>query len=60
MSDRTLLDLRTLRRRRGWTQSVTADKLGVKVRTLRSWERGSRTPKPIVVRVISDFVRHNS
>jgi transcriptional regulator with XRE-family HTH domain len=32
------------RQTRGWTQLDVAEKLDVGVRTVRSWERGDRTP----------------
>ncbi len=53
------VDLRLLPGRKGWTQTQAARPLGVKVRTLRSWERGERCPKPIVLRFIEWFIAQN-
>ncbi len=52
--------LRLLRIRRRWSQAECANKLGVSVSALRSWEYGSRKPKPIVLRAIADFTRRLS
>lgn len=45
-----------LRKRKGWTQEQAAKKLGVTVRCLRSWEQTERKPKPIVARVMKQFI----
>jgi transcriptional regulator with XRE-family HTH domain len=52
-------ELKRLRCRKGWTQAQTAERLGVKPRTLRAWEQGTRYPKPIVLRVIAGFIAQN-
>jgi transcriptional regulator with XRE-family HTH domain/DNA polymerase III delta prime subunit len=39
--------LRNARRERGWTQSQLADELSVGESTIRSWERGTRSPSLI-------------
>lgn len=49
-----------LRRRRKWSQSDAAMKLGVTPRALRSWEENTSKPKPIVVKAIQDFVDKHS
>ncbi len=53
----TIERLRLLRAKLRWTQSECAEKLGVTVSALRSWEYGKRKPKPIVLRAIADFTR---
>ncbi|HZQ47940.1 MAG TPA: helix-turn-helix transcriptional regulator [Verrucomicrobiae bacterium] len=48
--------LRALRKRKRWDQSEAATRIGVKTRTLRSWEQGTRSPKPIVQKAILEFI----
>lgn len=45
IEDLSATRLRSLRRRLGYDQSRMADELGIKVRTLRGWEQGSRKPE---------------
>ncbi len=47
--------LKGLRTRKRWTQVQAAKAIGVRVRTLRSWEQGTRHPKPIVERALALF-----
>jgi transcriptional regulator with XRE-family HTH domain len=51
--------LRTLREKKGWSRAACAVKIGTTPRTLRAWEEGTRHPKPIVLRVITQFLRRN-
>jgi len=44
--------LRAARRRAGLTQAGMAARLGVPVRTLRSWEQGTRRPTAVTWRLL--------
>ena len=52
--------LKILRKRRGWTQERCAELLKVPPRTLRAWEQGSRTPRPIIESAIEKFIAENT
>jgi len=56
----TIERLTALRRQHQWSQTATARRLNVKVRTLRAWEHGERHPKPIVLWAIEAFISQNS
>jgi DNA-binding transcriptional regulator YiaG len=49
--------LRTLRESKGWSRTECAARLGTTTRALRAWEEGTRHPKPIVLRVITQFLK---
>ena len=51
--------LSALRHRKQWSRAECAKRIGVTERALRSWEEGARTPKPIVQKVVKDFVKRN-
>lgn len=51
--------LRELREAKGWSRAECAGKIGTTARTLRAWEEGTRQPKPIVIRVITQFLKRN-
>ena len=46
-----------LRTRKGWTQESVARRLRVPLRTLRSWEQGTRNPSGEAERTLAQFVR---
>lgn len=48
--------LRDLRRRKGWTQQIAAQKLGVSIDSIRSWEGGRRPIRPMVFLVIQQLL----
>lgn len=50
-------ELPKLRALKGWTQEQAARFLGVNVRTLRAWEQGTRTPKPLVLEAIEARIK---
>lgn len=50
--------LRVIRKRHRWRQVDLANQLGVKVRTLRSWEQGKASPSNPAP--ITEFVRRFS
>ncbi|MGN6643573.1 MAG: helix-turn-helix domain-containing protein [Verrucomicrobiota bacterium] len=56
----TIQQLRELRTIKGWNRENCAARIGVTARALRSWEEGARSPKPIVLRVLKQFVAQNS
>ena len=49
--------LLVLRARHGWTQESVAKSLLVPLRTLRSWEQGTRNPSGDAGLTLTDFVR---
>lgn len=51
--------LRVLRLLKGWRQEDLAKKIKVPVRTIRAWEQGKTTPRPITVAGIREFVRRH-
>lgn len=51
--------LLVLRTRRGWTQESVAKRLRVPLRTLRSWEQGTRNPSGEAERTLAQFVRRH-
>ena len=62
----TLELLWILRRRKGWTRAVLAQKIGVSERTVRSWEeytrnpKSHRTPRPLILKAVRDFIEEHS
>jgi DNA-binding transcriptional regulator YiaG len=51
--------LKALRLNKGWRQEDLAKKINVPVRTIRAWEQGATTPKPIAIAGIKDFIRRH-
>lgn len=51
-------DVKALRTRLGGSQPLFARFLGVSVKTLRSWEQGSRPVPPIACRFMDELVAH--
>jgi len=45
------------RRKLGWTQSKMAEKIGVSVDTVRSWEQGKRRVSLPAVKLINIFLQ---
>jgi DNA-binding transcriptional regulator YiaG len=56
----TVKQLKTLRKRLGWSEEVCAYHLGVTYSTLNRWERGESFPKSrVVLKAIERFIaRH--
>lgn len=48
--------LLVLRNRHGWTQESVARRLRIPLRTLRSWEQGTRNPSGEAERILTRFV----
>ncbi|MEW4568602.1 helix-turn-helix domain-containing protein [Tautonia sp. JC769] len=51
-------DVKEVRRRLGASQALLAEFLGVSVKTLRSWEQGSRPVPMIACRYLDDLVAY--
>ncbi len=49
-----------LRTRKGWTQESVARRLRVPLRTLRSWEQGTRNPSGEAQRKLAQFIRRHT
>jgi len=41
--------IRRARQRRRWTQAEAAERLGVSVRTIGDWERGTKLPRNVTI-----------
>src|SRR5262245_66117044 len=41
--------IRRARQRRRWTQAEAAERMGVSVRTIGDWERGTKTPRNLTI-----------
>lgn len=52
--------LLVLRTRQGWAQESVAKRLRVPLRTLRSWEQGTRNPSGEVKRRLAQFIRRHT
>lgn len=46
--------LKASRKKRGWSQEILADCLGISVRTVQEWEQGRRTPRGLTLCVLVD------
>ena len=49
-----------LRIRQGWNQESVAKSLRVPLRTLRSWEQGTRNPSGEAQRKLAQFIRRHT
>lgn len=49
--------IKALRKERGYTQTQVADKMGIKLCNLASYEEGRAYPKPEIIKIFIDFYR---
>jgi len=52
------MDIRSLREKYGMSRQEFSDFLGIKLRTLKSWEIGERTPPDYIVELIKRVLKN--
>lgn len=55
-----MYDLKYIRTKCGMTQKEFAEKTGIPIATLRSWERGVRTPPEYVLKLLVYFLENEN